>query len=100
MRAVLLVKEKMTEPDGSVIEVVVWKVPEDRRHPEGLRYRMAFISSEYKRPVVLYDNHHPKGHHKHIEGRENAYSFAGLERLMVDFYQDIDDWKRKRWPLH
>jgi hypothetical protein len=25
--------------------------------------------------AVLYDNHHPKGHHRHLEGREETGSW-------------------------
>jgi hypothetical protein len=38
---------------------------------------------------VLYDNHHPKGHHRHVGGIEEAYEFAGVDRLVADFAADV-----------
>lgn len=96
MKAVLLVKEKTTEADGSIVEAVVWQVARDDRHPQGVRYRLAYIPKGHGRPMVLYDNHHPKGHHKHIEGRQCPYSFAGLGSLRADFENEITKWKRAR----
>ena len=37
------------------------------------------------RPRFLYDNHHPKGHHRHISGREAPYTFVTATRLVADF---------------
>jgi YD repeat-containing protein len=47
----------------------IWDVPVDEKNPDGIRYRLAYIPAGRATPSVLYDNHHPKGHHKHIEGR-------------------------------
>jgi Family of unknown function (DUF6516) len=38
---------------------------------------------------VGYDNERGKGDHRHIEGREEAYAFIGVERLIEDFLADI-----------
>ncbi len=45
--------------------------------------------SEDESPAVLYDNHHPKGHHKHLERAEFACEFDGLEKLIEDFEKDV-----------
>jgi hypothetical protein len=39
-------------------------------------------------PTILYDNHHPKGHHKHISGREAPYAFVTARQLVADFLAD------------
>lgn len=31
------------------------------------------------------DNHHPKGHHIHIDNDEVSYSFESEEKLVADF---------------
>lgn len=46
-----------------------------------------------KEPAVLYDNHHPKGHHKHIGGRQAAYEFSTVGNLLKDFSRDIEALK-------
>jgi hypothetical protein len=35
--------------------------------------------------ALLYDNHHPKGHHRHVGTREEPYSFVTAEKLVADF---------------
>jgi len=49
---------------------------------------MLILAGE-KEPAVLYDNHHPKGHHRHIEGVEEPYQFVELDRLIADFMADL-----------
>ena len=68
----------------------VWEVPRDMKNPDGIRYRLVYIQAGQKTPAVLYDNHYPKGHHKHINGREIAYEFSGLENLIRDFERDVE----------
>jgi hypothetical protein len=33
--------------------------------------------------------HHPKGHHRHIEGVEGSYQFVDVDRLIADFMADV-----------
>lgn len=51
------------------------------------------LSAGQRTPAVLYDNHHPKGHHKHIGGRQSAYQFSSVEDLLRDFRRDIEALK-------
>jgi len=76
MKAVLLLKQKLTDADGDILELVVWKVPMGVKHPKGVRYRLAFIPQGQDDPALLYDNHHPKGPHKHNNEAESAYVFV------------------------
>jgi len=50
---------------------------------------LALILTGEKAPAVLYDNHHPKGHHRHIEGVEEPYQFMNVDRLIADFMVDV-----------
>lgn len=81
---------KLVDDTGSIEERVIWAVPHSMGHPEGIRYRLAYIPKGAKGPTVLYDNHHPKGHHKHIAGRQVAYDFISVEKLLEDFRRDIE----------
>ena len=37
------------------------------------------------------DNHHPKGHHIHLDGEEIFYKFTTWEKLIVDFEKLVLD---------
>lgn len=87
--AAVILREKTTDEQGNLREIVIWKVPPNPRQPEGVRYRMALIRAGEKTPAVLYDNHHPKGHHRHVEGAEELYEFVDLESLVADFLADV-----------
>lgn len=98
MNAVRVMRLKETDLDGDLIEIIVWKVPASFDNPDGLRYRMAFIPLGERSPAVLYDNHHPKGHHKHIRGKEFPYRFENIDQLLKDFGADVQEWKRNNKP--
>ena len=59
------------------------------RHRDGVRYRLAFVRAGDQEPAVLYDNHHPKGDHRHLRGAEEAYPVRGVDRLIADFIADV-----------
>ncbi len=88
-RAVVLLREKTTDEQGNLREMVIWRVPRTRQQPDGVRYRLALIRAGDKRPTILYDNHHPKGHHRHVTGSEEPYSFIDVGRLIADFLADV-----------
>jgi len=86
--ATLLLHEKVVLPDESIMEIVLWQLPEpapERRH--GLKYRLHYG----RRGVCLvrYDNETGKGDHRHVGGREMAYEFKSVEQLRRDFEEDV-----------
>lgn len=85
----LLHRFKFTYPDGSIEEHVIWSVPRTHRQPDAIRYRLAYIRTEGEPPTVLYDNHHPKGHHKHIGIHQFPYHYVSMEKLIEDFEKDV-----------
>jgi hypothetical protein len=87
--AAVILREKATDEQGNLREMVILQVDPNRRYPEGIRYQLALIVSGQKIPAVLYDNHHPKGHHRHLEGAEEPYQFVNVERLTADFMADV-----------
>jgi len=98
-RAALVLREKSIDERGNILEVVIWRVPTTSRSPSGVRYRLALIRQGDEHPSVLYDNHSPKGHHRHIADVEEPYEFFDVDRLLADFSADVrrimgDD----RWP--
>ncbi len=100
-RATAVLREKVIDEHGNILELVIWRVPTTPRSPSGVRYRLAFVRRDEEKPAVLYDNHSPKGHHRHVEGVEEAYSFTDVDQLLADFMTHVrtitgDD----RWPRH
>lgn len=86
----LVLSSKLIDEAGGIEERVIWAVPKSARYPEGVRYRLAYVPKGAEKPAILYDNHHPKGHHRHIGERQLPYDFTGVERLLEDFRRDIE----------
>jgi hypothetical protein len=87
--AAVALREKTTDEQGNLREMVIWQVEPNPRQPQGIRCRLALILAGEKTPAVLYDNHHPKGHHRHIAGIEEPYKFVDVDRLISDFMADV-----------
>ena len=96
MGAILLRREKYVDTDGDLVELVFWQVPRSAAYPDGIRYRLAFLRARTKRPAVLYDNHHPKGHHRHHGAVQVKYTFTTVDQLMADFLGDVQRAKARR----
>jgi hypothetical protein len=96
MGAILLRREKYVDADGDLVELVLWQVPRSAAYPDGLRYRLAFLVTGTTKPAVLYDNHHPKGHHRHCGDVQIAYIFSTVDQLLVDFLADVHRTKAGR----
>lgn len=89
----------MIDEEGNILELVIWRVPTTPRNPGGVRYRLAFVRRGEETPAILYDNHSPKGHHRHVEGVEEPYAYVNADQLIAAFMADVgritgDD----RWP--
>ena len=88
MKAQLLLKKKEVWADGTVIEIVIWELPQTtQERPHGLKYRL-FCGRDGK-CLVRYDNESGKGDHKHIGPLETAYQFVSIDRLLGDFQKDV-----------
>jgi hypothetical protein len=91
MPAILLFRNKDVGDDGTIVEVVAWRLPgpvEGCTHP--FKYRFFYGLPRLER--VRYDNERGKGDHKHINGSERPYEFISLEKLLDDFEADIENW--------
>ena len=96
MGAILLRREKYVDADGDLVELVLWQVPRSAAYPDGIRYRLAFLLAGIKKPAVLYDNHYPKGHHRHRGASQIAYTFSTIDQLLMDFLADVQRAKLGR----
>jgi hypothetical protein len=92
MSARLISKAKEIRDDGSIVEIVVWEVPEPLLPCTHLyKYRLYYGAAGVDR--VRYDNELGKGDHRHVQGVEEAYVFSNLDALLNDFQRDVQNWR-------
>lgn len=88
MKATLLGDEKLRFPDGAILQVKLWQLPQaDAERPHGLKYSL-FYGKDGKR-LIGYDNERGKGDHRHYRDREEPYTFVSVEQLAADFLADV-----------
>jgi hypothetical protein len=91
MRAVLLAHSKEVRDDGSIVEVVIWELPE-ALPPSTHRYKYRLFYGRAGATRVRYDNERGKGDHRHVREEQHDYVFTTLEQLLDDFERDIANW--------
>jgi hypothetical protein len=94
MPAESLLNERHVLDEETFVEIVVWRVPspvKGSRHR--LKYRMALVSNGIC--ILRYDNEAGKGDHRHIAGRQEVYVFSDPERLLEDFWSDVENWRKR-----
>ncbi len=88
MKAIRVFYYKDKRPDGLVIEAVIWQLPAPTpARPTGIKYRL--YCGRHGRCVVRYDNESGKGDHIHVSNQELPYHFAGVGKLVQDFFADV-----------
>ena len=91
MRATRLVRTKEVRDDGTIVEIVVWELPEPLPPcSHCYKYRLFYGNDSASR--VRYDNERGKGDHRHVDEEESSYAFSTVEQLLDDFERDIADW--------
>jgi hypothetical protein len=94
MKAVELVRTRVTFSETAFAELVLWQVPKPvAGSAHEFKYRLAYVVDGVC--VVRYDNEVGKGDHRHFNGRETAYTFKTPDRLIADFQRDIARWNRE-----
>jgi len=95
MKAELLHHERHVLAEDAFIEIVIWRVPRSvRASTHRLKYRLVLIVAG--ECVLRYDNEAGKGDHKHVGAVETPYVFSGYEQLLLDFWADVERWRRRR----
>lgn len=95
MKAKLIYHGK-TIKQGYITEIKIWELPnKTRERPHGIKYR-CYYGNSFGNCLVRYDNEHGKGDHKHIGNNEEPYQFISIEKLMQDFFKDINYLTTKR----
>jgi hypothetical protein len=91
VKAKLVAKTKEVRDDGSIVEVVIWDVPEPLPpSTHSYKYRLFYGTSGEDR--VRYDNERGKGDHRHVGGKELRYEFTSIDQLLDDFEADVQRW--------
>ena len=67
-----------------VIEQSIFRVIDDSRYPEAIKYSLIFVEVKTGKKVLI-DNHYPKGHHLHLDELEMSYEYKNEESLIEDF---------------
>ena len=88
MPAELVTRFKNVNPDGSILELVVWKLPEALPPTEHrFKYRAVYIVDGVR--IVGFENERGKGDHCHLDGVEHPYEFTSVEQLVEDFIAEV-----------
>jgi hypothetical protein len=92
MKATLLLDERHIIAVNAFVELVVWRVGKPiRGSRHDLKYRLALVVDG--RCVLRYDNESGKGDHRHIGKREYPYTFSTPERLLEEFWSEVERWR-------
>jgi hypothetical protein len=94
MKAVQLVRSRITFSAGAFAELVLWQVPEPVRGcAHRFKYRLAYVVDGVC--VLRYDNEAGKGDHRHFGGEESPYELSTPGQLVADFQRDIARWNHE-----
>jgi hypothetical protein len=94
MKAEALAHERHLLAEDAFAEITIWRVPhpvKGSRHQ--FKYRLALVVAG--RCVLRYDNEAGKGDHRHAGHIETVYPFNGYEKLLTDFWADVEAWRRR-----
>jgi hypothetical protein len=90
MKAKRIFYDRGIYPDGAIVEMIIWAVPDSvPGSTHHFKYRL-FYGYQGNR-VVCYDNERGKGDHLHFHGEQKNYTFTTVERLVRDFLNDISE---------
>jgi Family of unknown function (DUF6516) len=91
MNAEPIARAKEIRDDGSIVEIVIWRLTQPVAPCTHLyKYRLYFGAAGQCR--VRYDNEKGKGDHRHVNDIEEPYRFVSITRLLDDFQHDVETW--------
>ena len=84
---------------GRTAEIVIWELPEPvPASTHRYKYRLFFGVPGQR--LIGYDNERGKGDHRHCGGREEPYTFSGIDELLDDFARDVEAWRDRTAKNH
>lgn len=94
MKAQILIRERVVFPDGSMVEMVAWRLPQPvPPSVHSFKYRLAYIVDG--RRVLGYDNERGKGDHKHVGDAEEPVDFVSIDDLLDRFVAEVEAMRRR-----
>lgn len=94
MKATLITRFRDVAPNGDILEMIVWRVPQTVPPcVHDFKYRLVYIVNGTR--VIGYDNERGKGDHVHFSDEETAYAFISVDQLIEDFIVEVERWKRE-----
>ena len=94
MRARPLLRERHVLAADRFAEIVIWELPDRPRSGlQRFKYRLAFVVDDVC--VLRFDNEAGKGDHKHVGGKEMPYDFVSPEKLVIDFWNEVAQWRTR-----
>ena len=94
MKAVQLVRTRITYSESTFAELVLWRLPKLLAgSPHKFKYRLAYVARGIC--VLRYDNESGKGDHRHYGDNESIYTFTTPDQLITDFQHDIQRWNHE-----
>lgn len=95
MKAEALAHERHIIAEDAFAEIVVWRIPSPLKGSKHrFKYRLALIVAGAC--VLRYDNETGKGDHRHAGETEAPYTFSSHEKLLADFWADVETWRQRR----
>jgi len=93
MKAELVLDERHVLDNDAFVEIAVRRVPAAvRGSAHAFKYSLVLI--EFGLCTLRYDNEAGKGDHRHADTVETPYKFTTPERLLADFWNDVDTRRR------
>ena len=84
MKATLVYWFKERIQGHFIAELKIYEVGKSSKYPDGIKYGLICKDLKTGRQVLM-DNHHPKGHHIHLDDKEQRYEFHGTDGIVDDF---------------
>lgn len=91
MQATPIARAKEIRDDGSVVEIVVWRIPQPL-HPCTHFYKYGLYFGTDGKCRVRYDNERGKGDHRQLNDVEQPYRCVSVTQLLEDFQRDVETW--------
>ena len=88
MQAKRVFYDRATFPDGAIIEMTIWQVPEPVSG-SAHQFKYSLFYGYAGQRLVGYDNERGKGDHRYLGQTEQPYRFSSVEALMADFLADV-----------
>lgn len=94
MKATLITEFKDVSEDGSIIQMIVWRVSVPVPPTEhGFKYRLMYVVDGIR--LVGFDNERGKGDHCHLDGKESSYRFSTVDQLIEDFIKEVNELRMR-----